>query len=188
MNKLIIRNIEFFLFNNELWFKNLETCVNEKFTESSTEMISCVIDEMYEFWTDAYKGLEKEYKSLDFNLQFKRYRIARRFISCNCGNIDDVKDIDSNGKFHFEHVSCPLRGECALENICCHPKFNSKISDSENRVLELIYKGHDKEFIANTLCLSEHTVNNHIRNAYNRVGIHSTAEFMKYASTNHLFE
>lgn len=186
--KLVIRNVEFFLFNNELWYKNLETGVNEKFTESSTDMASFVIDEMYEFWADAYKALDKEYKSLDFNTQFKRFRIARRFISCNCGNIDDIKDIDESGKFHFEHVPCPLRGECQLENIVCHPKFNSKISDSEKRVLELLYKGEEKSYIADKLCLSEHTVNNHIRNAYRRIGVRSTADFVKYASTNHIFK
>lgn len=187
MRKLIIRNIEFYSFNNEAWYNSEETGC-EKITESSTDIINFFIDGLCEFWPDAYKGLDKEYKSLNFNLSYKRFRIVKRFICCNFSNIDDVNDVDANGNFHFEHVPCPLRGECAIEGICCHPKFNSKISDSEKRVLELLYKGQDKESIANTLCLSEHTVNNHIRNAYNRLAIHSTAEFIKYASTNHLFE
>ena len=45
-----------------------------------------------------------------------------------------------------------------------------------------------KEEIAEQLYLSAHTVNNHIRNAYFRLGIHSKAEFVKYAENNRLFQ
>ena len=41
--------------------------------------------------------------------------------------------------------------------------------------------------IADTLYLSEHTVHNHIRNAFVRLGIHSKSEFIKFADRNNLF-
>jgi DNA-binding NarL/FixJ family response regulator len=85
-------------------------------------------------------------------------------------------------------VPCPLRGECILEGVVCSPEFNSKISDSEMRVLELLYKGYDKEEIAEKLFLSVHTVNNHIRNAYVRLGFREKAEFIDYAHRNKLFK
>lgn len=55
------------------------------------------------------------------------------------------------------------------------------------RVLKLWYDGYSKEEIAERLYLSVHTINNHIRNAYTRLGIHEKAEFFRYAEQNHLF-
>lgn len=62
------------------------------------------------------------------------------------------------------------------------------MSDAELRVMKLWHEGLNKEEIAEQLYLSVHTVNNHIRNAYIRIGVHSKAEFVRYAETNHLFQ
>lgn len=180
-----MKAIEFYNFNDEVWFRY--DSVNEKLSEHHTDIINDIIDNMTDFYPEAYKALEKEYKGI-IDRRLKNYRIVYRFCKCNFGVIDNVLDFDNLGKIHFERVSCPLRGECKLEGICCHPKFNSKISDAEMRVLHLLYKGETKENIADKLYLSVHTIKNHINNAYSRLGIHSTIEFMQYAREHNLFK
>ena len=55
------------------------------------------------------------------------------------------------------------------------------------RVMALVYKGLTEEEIGDRLRLSPRTVHTHVRNAYSRLGIRSKAEFVKYASINHIF-
>lgn len=179
-----MKDIEFYTYNDEVWFRKRDVC--EKLTEKNYDLIDKFIEYLVEFYPEAYKSLEREYKNI-IDRRFKNYRIVYRFCKCNFGVIDDVLDIDSNGRFRFERVGCPLRGECKLENICCSPKFNCKISESELRVLKLVYKGFSKEDIAEKLYLSILTVKNHIYNAYARIGVHSTAEFISYANEYNLF-
>lgn len=176
--------IELYTFNNEVWYRDED---GSKRLSVGSDIISVIYEKIADFYPAALSALEKEYRQIE-DIHYKRFRIVQRFCKCNFGNIDNVFDIQSDGRFKFECVSCPLRGECKLENIVCNPKFDSKISDAEMRVLSLIYRGVDKETIADKLCLSAHTVNNHIRNAYTRIGIHSTAEFIEYASSNKLFD
>lgn len=180
-----MRNIEFYTYNDEVWFRKGD--ISEKLSEKNYDLIDKFIEHLVDFYPEAYKSLEKEYKNI-IDRRFRNYRIVYRFCKCNFGNIDNVLDIDSNGKYRFERISCPLRGECKLEGICCSPKFNSKISDSELRVLRLVYRGLSREEIADKLCLSVITVKNHIYNAYSRIGIHSTVEFISYAREHNLFK
>jgi DNA-binding CsgD family transcriptional regulator len=179
-----MKNVEFYTYNNEVWYRDGE--ISEKLTERS-EVIPYMVDNLTQFFPEAYKALEKEYKGI-LDLRLKKFRIVQRFCKCNFGQIDNVMDIDGFGRFNFERVDCPLRGECRLENIVCSPKFNTCISDSENRVLELLYKGVGKEEIADKLCLSPFTVKNHTANAFARLNIHSVAEFMVYARENNLYK
>ena len=179
-----MKSIELYTYNDEVWFRKGD--VSEKLTENHFDMIDKLIDKLVEFYPEAYKALEKEYKNIN-NRRFKNYRIVARFCKCNFGNIDNVLDVDSRGKFRFERVSCPMRSECKLENVCCNPKFNSNISDAEFRVLQLLYKGLTKEEISDKLYLSASTVKNHIYNAFARIGVHSTADFISYANENNVF-
>lgn len=178
---------EFFSYNNEVWFR-LSDGTTERLAETHVEVISSTLEKIEKFYPTAYNALCNEYARCKPNLPFFRYRIVSRFCKCNFGNIDDIPDIDSSGRFHFEYVSCPLRGECRYEHIICQPKFDHHISDAEMRVLRLWYYGRKKEDIADELYLSIHTVNNHIRNAFTRIGIHEKAEFIKYADSNKLFK
>lgn len=41
---------------------------------------------------------------------------------------------------------------------------------------------------AEKLFISLNTVNNHRKNSFRKVGVHSMAEFMRYAMTNNLFK
>lgn len=177
---------EFFTFENEVWYR-LPNGTSDRLTECNTEIIAMTLDKIERFYPKAYQALCQEYARCKSNLSFFRFRIVSRFCKCNFGNIDNVPDIGVFGRFNFEHVSCPLRGECRFEHIICHPIFDHHISDAEMRVLRQWYMGKKKEDIAEELYLSIHTVNNHIRNAFVRLGIHEKAEFIKYAEVHNLF-
>lgn len=178
---------EFFNYENEVWYR-LEDGTTDRLTEKNTDIINKVLDKIEKFYPNAYNALCAEYHKCKPNLQFFRFRLVSRFCKCNFGNIDNVPDIDQFGKFNFEYVQCPLRGECKYENIICKPTFDHNISDAEMRVLRLWFLGKRKETIAEELYLSIHTVNNHIRNAFTRLGIHEKSEFFKYAESNNLFK
>lgn len=178
---------EFFSFENEVWFR-LKGGSTDRLTEAHHEIISATIERIEKFYPKAYEALCKEYERCKPNLSFFRFRVVQRFCKCNFGNIDNVADVDEQGRFSFEYVTCPLRGECRYERIICGPNFDHRISNAELRVLRLWYLGKRKEEISEELYLSVHTVNNHIRNAFVRLGIHEKSEFIKYADRNNLFK
>lgn len=180
-------NIEIYSFENDVWYRTPENS-HIRLSENDREFIISMIAKIQEFYPKAYKRLSELYARCSANLPYFQYKIVWRFCKCNFGNIDNINDLSKSGKFNFEHIACPLRGECICEGIICHPEFNSKISDSEMRVLKMVYDGDDVEHIAEQLCLSTYTVKNHIRNAYNRIGVHEKAEFIKYAKDNKLWQ
>jgi DNA-binding CsgD family transcriptional regulator len=182
-----MHSVEFYILDNETRYR-LPDGTDEKLTENSHEIISFMLDKIENLYPKAYAALNKEYKQLTAIPFLKRFNIVNRFCRCNFGSIDNIKDVDSRGRFVFEYVPCPLRGECRLEKVVCEPEFESQISKSEMRVLELLYKGFEKEEIAERLFISIHTVNNHIRNAYVRLGFHEKAEFIDYAHRHKLFK
>lgn len=182
-----MNSIEFYTFEKDVRF--VTGGKDEQLTEDSHEVIVFMIDQIKELYPGAHKGLIEIFGNLSFDPKFKQFRMVKRFCKCNFGEIRQTpSDVDSQGRFCFEKVACPLKGECQFENVICNPKFNARISDSEMRVLELVFKGCEKEYIADKLCLSMHTVNNHIRNAYTRLGFHEKAEFIDYAHRNSLFK
>ena len=112
---------------------------------------------------------------------------VRRFIKCNLGVYDNMIDLDEHWNFKFEFVSCPLRGECKYDKIICSPQFDSKLSDRQLEVMELIYKGMTDSEIADKLFISLNTVNNHRKNSFRKLGIHSVTEFMRLANRTNMF-
>lgn len=179
-------NIEFYTYEDELWYRTADGHT-ERLTERHHDIIAEVLAKIETLYPKAYAALSKEYERCVCNLSLYRFRMVQRFCKCNFGNIDNVADIDATGRFHLECVPCPLRGECRAEGVICRPEFDSRLSDAELRVLRLWYRGMSKEEVAEQLYLSVHTVNNHIRNAFARIGIHEKAEFFRYAEQNHLF-
>lgn len=182
----MLSNVEFFIYNSELWYC-CDRADMQQLTENNHEMVNELYEYIEQFYPDAFEALNKEYKKCKPNLPFFKFRVVNRFCRCNFGLIDNVADIEHSGKVNFEHVPCPLRGECKVEHIVCSPKFNHQISTAEYRVLSLLYRGMAREQIADRLYLSIFTVNNHIRRAYTRLGLHSNAEFTKWATENNIF-
>lgn len=180
-----LTNIEFFTYEGEVWFR--ESGEVHRLTESNTEILDGMMELVSTFYPKAYSALCEVYKGCAMNKSYYRFRMMTRFIKCNFAQLDNIPDVADNCQFNFEFVPCPIRGECKLECIICRPEFDHKLSTAELPVLRLWYKGKSPDEIADLLCLSPHTVHNHIRNAYNRTGVHSRSEFVKYATQNALF-
>lgn len=179
--------LEFYIFEGELWVKS-DDGKNQVVDESQTELIKSVLEEIRECYPAAYKALTKEYQKSALNVPYYQFLIVRRFCKCNFGKLDWTKpDVDKDGRFNFEKVECPLRGECKYEGVVCTPKFNSKLSEAELRVMKLVYHGVSKEEIAEQLYISPNTVKNHIKSVYLKLGIHEKAEFIRYVNNHNLF-
>lgn len=182
----VLKNIEFFTYGEEVWVREADGATHA-LRETDFDFISKLTEFISTFYPKAYEALCLEYKSCAINQPYYRFRIVCRFIRCNFAVLDTIPDIDSESRCTFEHINCPLRGECRHDRVICHPEFDHKLRPSELRVLELVYMGEPETNIALQLCLSGHTVRTHIRNALARLGLHSKAEFNKYASQHNLF-
>lgn len=183
----VLTNIEFFTYGNEVMFRTSDGAVRT-LTPEDYDLISAMCDYLATFYTKAYEALCNEYKQSALNQSYFRYRIVSRFVRCNFGDLDDIHDISHCIKCNFEYVPCPLRGECTLDRIVCHPEFNHHLSPAEMQVLRLVYNGLTEDVIGDKLRLSPHTIHTHVRNAYARLDIHSKAEFIRYAADNNLFK
>lgn len=152
------------------------------------EFIAAFISILSEFYPEAYKALCDTYKKSIVNRDYYQFLIVKRFIRCNFGAFDNVQDVDASGAFKFEFVSCPLKGECKHDGIICSPKFNSTLSARELEVMRLAYEGRSDEGIADSLYIALNTVNNHRKNAFRKLDVHSMPEFMRYAERHNLFK
>lgn len=185
MSRVLI-NTEFFTYEAEVWLREADGSMR-KLLETDYDFISSMVEQISTFYPEAYAALCAEYAGCAPNQPYFRYRIVCRFVRCNFPALDNVPDIDANLKCTFEHVNCPLRGECKYDHKICRPQFDHRLSAAEKRVLALVYEGLTEETIGDRLKLSPLTVHTHVRNAYARLGIHSKAEFMKYATQHSLF-
>ena len=182
-----MEQLEFYIYEQDLWCKYADGR-NEVVTEDNTELIQRLLELIREHYPDAYKALQREYQKSASNVRYYQYLIVRRFCKCNFGKLDTTKlDVEAFGRFNFEKVDCPLRGECKFEGVVCFPTFNTRLSDAELRVMKLVYEGMSKEEIAEQLYCSPHTVKNHIKSVYCKLGIHEKSEFIQYANRNNLF-
>lgn len=185
MNRLLT-NVEFFTYGNEVMVRTADGAV-ATLKPQDIDLINAMCDYMSAFYPKAYEVLCDEYKQSIRNQPYFRYRIVSRFVRCNFGDLDDIPDISQSMRCNFEYVPCPLRGECRLDGIVCHPEFNHQLSPAELQVMRLVYDGLTEEVIGERLKLSPHTIHTHVRNAYARLDIHSKAEFIRYAADNSLF-
>lgn len=181
--------LEFYMFEEELWCKTYNN--NFIVDESKTELIKYMLEKIRSRYPEAYTALENIYQSSALNKRYYQYLLMRRFCKCNFCRLDatnfDVENVDSDGKFNFEKVECPMRGECQYEGVICMPKFSSKLSAAELRVMEQMYKGKTEQETAKQLFLSQNTVHQHVKSVYVKLGIHRLADFIQYANNNNLF-
>lgn len=158
----------------------------KQLTESDVEFIQAFMDVLKEFYPGAYNALMETYGSNE-NKRYRDFLAVRRFIKCNLGVYDNRIDLDEHWNFKFEFVSCPLRGECKFDKIICSPTFNSKLSDRQLEIMRLLYNGMTDSQVADKLFISLNTVNNHRKNSFKKLGIHSFNEFMRLAAQNNMF-
>lgn len=152
------------------------------------QFIDKFLDSLREFYPKAFDALAENYKSSSVNKPYYRFLMVRRFIKCNFGDYDNVLDIDHLGRMNFEFVSCPLRGECKYDHIICSPEFNTKLSEREMEVMRMLYEGQPDESVSEQLFISLNTVNNHRKNSFKKLGLHSMADFIRYAKDHNLFK
>lgn len=131
--------------------------------ESRKEIIQEMLLGIQEFWPEAFKRLSELYSASSLNKTYFEYRMVRRFCRCNFGLYDTMSwDVDEYGEWHFEQVSCPMRGECADEGVICNPKMRTILSEREMEVARLLAYMSPEE-ITIELKLSIRTVYNHIQ-------------------------
>lgn len=154
--------------------------------ETDDEFIQAFLGVLREFYPCAYSSLMETYGSHD-NKRYRDFMAVRRFIKCNFGVYDNMIDVDESWNFKFEFVGCPLRGECKYDKVICSPKFDSKLSDRQLEIMNLLCAGSTDSHVADKLFISLNTVNNHRKNSFRKVGVHSITEFMRFASRNNIF-
>lgn len=156
--------------------------------ETDEEFIQAFLGVLREFYPKAYAALMEIYSKSANNKRYRDFLAVRRFIKCNLGLYDNMIDVDESWNFNFEFVGCPLRGECKYDKIICSPEFNAKLSDRQLEVMRMLYQGKSDSEISESLFISLNTVNNHRKNSFRKLGVHSMTEFMRYAMSNHLFK
>lgn len=169
-----------------MWYREGGSESFERLTDGHTEIIDAILEMLSTFYPKAYAALSQEYGGCALNRRYHRYRMVARFVRCNFAQLDTVPDIEGR-RMNFEHVQCPLRGECRYDRVVCRPEFEHRLSPAEEPVMRLWYEGLEESEIGRRLYLSPHTVHNHIRNAYRRTGTHSRAEFTRYANDHNIF-
>lgn len=180
-------NLEFYLYENELWCKDGH---GHNFLVDATqgELLDNILNRVKECYPDAYNALKECYKDSAPNKIYYKYVMVKRFLKCNFGQLDSTFNDIEGEKMNFERVDCPLRQECKYDGIICSPIFRTTLSAQEMKVGKLFYNGMSKSEIAGMMYLSPETVNNHIRNIYYKLGVHEKAEFVKYADEHNLFK
>jgi DNA-binding CsgD family transcriptional regulator len=182
-----MKSIEFYTTpNNEVMIQ--DDAGTRMLSQTDIEFIGEMEEIIMEFYPEANKALSEYYKASIKNPSFNRFLKVRRFIKCNFSNYDNVLDIDHIGRMNFEFVACPMRGECKHDGVICNPKFNSSLSVRELEVMQMCYEGKNDNEIASALFISLNTVNNHRKNSFKKLHIHSMADFIRYAKDNNLFK
>jgi len=132
----------------------------------------------------AYQALCERYEKSIENKSYFNFLIVRGFIKCNMSCYDNRLDIDDEGNMHFEFVSCPLIGECKYYQVICQPEESTEISEAELRVLKRIAAGQLTNKIADQLCISPKTVENHTNNMLRKTKLHNNAALTNYFHTH----
>ncbi|HLP05108.1 MAG TPA: helix-turn-helix transcriptional regulator [Paludibacter sp.] len=176
-----MKAIEFFTSPEGDVLFSTEKCIVTELSENETVLIDVLFEKIRTDYPDAFTALSDEYDKSVRNLPYFRFLVVRRFIRCNMSNFDTLAiDFDSEGIFHFEQVSCPMRGECKLYKIVCSPKYNSHLTKTELRILAMYCQPMEMDSIASELYMSPHTVDTHLKNIRRKTECHSKAELMKF--------
>ena len=97
----------------------------------------------------------------------KEYGRVYQFCTCNFSTKDGQPDIDDDGNFMFERVSCPIRHTC--KRTTCSATVSGKLSDRELQVVSLFVEGFQEDEIGERLFISKATVHNHITHIYQKL-------------------
>ena len=181
------KNVEFFSFpDGERMFRRND--VVKSFSQAETE----IIDYEYQYigvrYAEAMARLTELHAASQKNISFFRYKIVDRFNRCNFASLDTTKmDIDEDGVFHLEYVSCPLRGGvCADEGVICQPRLTLNIRKSEMLVFCQLKNGLSYEEIAAVLHISPFTVKNHCEALRRNIGVSTNEKLIAFWHKNNM--
>jgi DNA-binding NarL/FixJ family response regulator len=100
--------------------------------------------------------------------------------------IEGIKEVVDGGA-----PMTPSIARRVLEYFSKKPDTNKeeyKLSDREKEILEYLVKGYSQKMVAAELHLSKHTVNNHIKNIYQKLQVHSVSEAVATAIHKRIVE
>lgn len=78
-----------------------------------------------------------------------------------------------------ESASCELARPLDYDRVCRALADERNLSAREREILPYIARGHRPAYVADLLCISEHTVRTHLRNMYRKLGINSREELIQ---------
>ena len=178
-----LRNIEFFKTPDGcVMYKRQGEAVRE-LSEHDRDLVVDFLSLIRTRYPEAFNALSDIYSRSEKNRPWYEFRMVSRFIRCNLGDYDtQTIDIDDDELLHFEQMKCPLMGagDCRWEGVICSPKLSTGLTTRELEVLPLIADGLQSCEIAERLCISKCTVDNHRRNILAKLGKRSTAELAAY--------
>lgn len=175
---MILKNLEFHrsVDGKDAMFRTCGAQQSTQINPDSTEIIVPILAQTEDQFPKCYMRLKQIYgQSKEF-----RFLAARRFIKCNCGEFDNVLDIDDSGLIHPELVTCPMRGECLDEGIICLPERETRLTAREKEIASLVSKGMSNEEIARMLFIGIDAVKSHIKNCLRKLNLHSKAALSTY--------
>lgn len=183
----VISNIEFYNTpEGDVMVKEVGMAAHQ-LKESDRDLIADLLVIIRDRYPKAHDALMTLYSSSTMNRRYYEYRVVHRFIRCNFGEYDQYNlDVDHNGRFLFEEVRCPLRGECCLEGVVCKPELNTRLTEREMEVFRLIASDLSGDEIAAELNLSPCTINRHRENIKAKIGAKNVAEMVGYWHRNKL--
>lgn len=147
---------------------------------ANRELVQDMLHNINELWPTAFKSLSEMYSKSSMNKEYYEYLMVHRFIRCNFGSYDTQHlDIDASGKWTFEQVTCPLRGECKFEGIICNPVLSTNLSDREMQITKMLCEMTPEEISTNE-CISLHTVYNHINSIKARLKVRNIGQIVAW--------
>ena len=78
-----------------------------------------------------------------------------------------------------ESASCEPVRPLDYDRVCRALADERNLSAREREILPYIARGHRPAYVADLLCISEHTVRTHLRNMYRKLGINSREELIQ---------
>lgn len=97
--------------------------------------------------------------------------------------ITAIRKIYENGRYISEQLAIELSYSFDKKR---QPEGHEMLSDREYQVLVLLGQGKKVSEIAENICISIHTVNSYRRRLMEKLGLHSTADCIRYAIQNNL--
>lgn len=128
---------------------------------------------------EAEEALTIFFKKSIPNKRHFEYLITHQFLCCRFGDYNhETEDIDEQGYFHKEHVTCAIRANCPMGRKVCTAERTKVLTKSQKEVVQMLYNGLSKDEIADVRCVERCTIDKIIYLAMKKTGVHSVRELL----------